>query len=190
MFLHFSDWSTFLETLDKKSIPHGDKIIKIYACPYNPRELLNRPKLFTVEGQDTPFTEKEVFSYPGRESYPGPKLEARLTEVGLKEDAKRHLRALFRFANSPEIQSCQWMMSAKNPDGSWMFAHPFSEIDGIDTVLRDPRHRPGPLHIDIFSEESLARLRQMVSIDQTDLLVPWGKEVIKLIYPPQAERIG
>lgn len=187
MYIHFSDWSMFMGTLNKKGIPHGDKIIKIYACKEDPRTILKRPTLYIDEVSDAPFTEDEVFDYNDRGSYTGPKLEAKLTEMGLDEEGKKYARALFRFANSPKIQSCQLMMSVKNPDGSWMFSNPLDDIDGLDMAARNPKGRNAAQHLDIFSEQSLARLRQMVDIDKRELLVPYGREILQLIYAEKEE---
>lgn len=188
MYLHFSDWSMFMKTLDKKGIPHGDKIIKIYALEKDPKEVLQRPSLYTHKVDDMPFREDETFSYEERGSYTGPELKAKLTEMGLNEDGKRYARALFRFSNLPEIQSCQYMMSAKNPDGCWMFSNPFDDIDGLDRAAWNPARNPA-LHLDIFSEQSLARLRQIVNIDNSELLVPWGREIMKLISPERVQTL-
>ncbi|MDO8570669.1 MAG: hypothetical protein Q7R97_03745 [Candidatus Daviesbacteria bacterium] len=181
MNLHFSNWSAFMPLLDQKGIPHGDTIIKIYGSRRDPREILKRPSLFVFNINDSSFGKDEVFKYQNRESYTGLILENKLEEIGLNEAGKEYARALFRFSNLPEIQSCQFMMSIKNPDGKWMFDNPFVGIDGIRLARINPQKGNPALHLDIFSQESLFRLRQLFDIDREECLVKYSTEISRLI---------
>ncbi|GEM_PF-2245192 len=169
MNLYFSDWSGFLNQLSNKGILHGGRIIKVYATEKDPREVLGRPNLFILQSDGEPFTKDEIFSYPERESYKGTDLEEEMIKIGLTEDPKKHLRALFRFANRKDLEACQYAMSVKE-NGAWRFKHPFEDLDGIDTAIRSPQRRSAAIHLDIFSPRSLQRLRGIVNIDQRDLI--------------------
>lgn len=182
MFIHLSDWSLFLNELDRKGVPHGGRIIKAFAIEENPALKLGRPSIFTVCSKSSPFLEDEFFSYAGRETYSGPKLEKDLRDIGLDEISNRHVRALFRFGNSPEIQSCQTMMAQRSSNGEWIFKHPFNDIDGIEAAIRNPR-RALSIHLDMFCPETLTRLRKVFDIDNKELLVLYGKEILSLISP-------
>lgn len=180
MYLSFSDWSSFIKDLDRKGIPHGDKIIKVYATREDPRRLLKRPDIFVVESNGDPFTEEEFFKYPGRQAYRGQELEESLVERGLTEDAKERFRAIFRFANLPETQFCQYAMPYTQ-DGKWVFDHPLDIIDGLKLAARNHEGRSAGIHLDIFSARSLANLRKLFDIDQEKRLVDVKTELKRLI---------
>ncbi|MFA5933440.1 MAG: hypothetical protein WCV81_04155 [Microgenomates group bacterium] len=185
MYLHFSDWSHLKNSLDEKGIPHGNKIIKIYAGENDPRVILKRQNLFTIESDGKPFRPNEIFHYENRKSYTGSELEEKLNSLGLDEVAKPRLRALFRFSNLPEIQSTQDMMATKNPDGSWKYNDPFEDIDGIELALRVPQRRT-TLHADIFYESTLQRLKDFFAknsfnIEDPESFVSYNKELIGLL---------
>lgn len=180
MFLYFSDWTSSIETLDEKGFSHGDKIIKVYACEQDPRELLNKPNLFVIKGNSEPFAENEIFHYPGRKSYTGPELEEELVNIGINEVAKKYFRAVFRFDTSPEVQSNQCMMGMKNLDGSWTYNHPFESIDGAYPAAKYHGYRDVALHTDIFDPESIARLRKIVDLDDPELVASY-RDVPKVV---------
>lgn len=181
MYLHFSNWSAFMPLLDQKNIPHGDTIIKVYTSRLDPREILGRKKLFVINVDYSLFKETDIFKYKDRENYTGLILENKLDEISLDTDGKERARALFRFSNLSEIQSCQFMMSIKNPDGKWMFDNPFAGMDGVQLARIKPQKGNPALHLDIFSKESLFRLRQLFDIDREEFLVEQGREIPRLI---------
>ncbi len=182
MFLHFSDWSEFIKSLEEKGIPHGGRIIKVYASHEYPGNTLGRLTIPKVEVSGEPFTNNEVFAYPERESYTGTELEEEMTRKGLSEAAKFYVRALFRFANSEELQACQFAMSLKDEGGNWMFDHPFEDLDGITESLSNPR-RNGAIHLDIFGPRSLVNLQKFVDFNDETQLIDKRRELLRLIMP-------
>lgn len=171
MFLFFEDWSEpmFMSALDEKGIPHGDRIIKVMASDKNPRESL-RPEIAVFESDDGPLT-TEAFRYPDRGVFTGSELEERLAKSGINDTSVRIVRALFRFANRKDVQSCQEAMSIKNDRGEWVISNPLEDIDGIEAAaLGDPR-RVTCIHLDIFRLDTIRRLRRLVDIDDKNQLV-------------------
>ncbi|HLL61215.1 MAG TPA: hypothetical protein VK338_05840 [Candidatus Nitrosocosmicus sp.] len=52
MYIYFEDWTEFMFILDKKGIPHGDKIIKVFAIEDNPKQIIGREDLAVIEVND------------------------------------------------------------------------------------------------------------------------------------------
>ena len=131
MYLHFEDWTSplFLSVLDRNGIPHGERIIKIYATERNPHTLIDKPNLTVIESSSEPFREDEFFDYGERGTLSGKQLKNDLDSFGLTEDGKTRVRAFFRFSNTPELGFTQAAMAAKKSDGSWLIDHPFQLID-------------------------------------------------------------
>lgn len=65
VFLYFSDWtnSTLVRSLDRRGFPHADKIIKVHAMRRDPREVLGRGSVTTMEVTGAPFFDKEEFPF-------------------------------------------------------------------------------------------------------------------------------
>ena len=165
MYLHFEDWSDrlYLDLLERKGLPHGGKIIKIFANDEDPRIALAKPDLAIVKSNHAPIGESEVYDYAERGLYSGPELEAVLANHGLNDIGERIVRSLFRFAN--EQGFTQAAMAARKGD-SWLINHPLGDIDGIDMAIRNPARIPH-IHLDIFFPDSLARLKESV-VDYDD----------------------
>ncbi len=160
-YLYFEDWSQFIFQLDSKGIKHGNKIIKVYTSPIDPRTKLNDPNLKVIETEDSQLTD-ETFAYGERGLYKGSEIENHMQ--GLNEAAKNSARALFRFANRENLQFCQAGMSLKKPDGTWLINHPIEDIDSIEPAKLSPEKRSATIHLDIFVQDSLDKLAKLVDI--------------------------
>lgn len=169
MYLHFEDWSPFLSRLKEKKLPHRDKLIKVFATFEDPRKSLRR-ELSVIEEDDSPFREDETFSYSGRPSFSGKKLEDELARRGFDERTKQTVRALFRFANRKEVQATQAAMKAKE-GGVFLFNHPFEDIDGLKSTGRFSNHPEHIIHLDIFFPETLERIRRLVDLDDQETVL-------------------
>lgn len=170
MFIHFEDWSSpiFLNQLTTKNIPHGDKIIKVFASDENPNTIFKKPGLVVLEMDDSPFSSEEAYDYGDRGRYSGTQLEKKLAGYGLNDFGKRTMRALFRFSNQEGF--CQAAMETK-VDDKWLIDHPFGDIDGITNAITNPA-RENSIHLDIFFPSSLERLKSIVNFDKPDATVP------------------
>lgn len=175
MYIHFEDWSNpwFLSQLDKKGIPHGNKIIKACATFQDPRELTGKSSLSVVESDNSPFKEVEVFRYEGRRNYTGTELEEDIARMGFGDVGKATIRAVFRFANKEGAEFCQAAMAAKYENGMWRFNHPFDDLDGLEEAQRDPVRREPLIHLDLFFPASLERLRKIVNYENPANVIGW-----------------
>lgn len=159
IFLWPEDWSQFLWVLEDKGIEHGGEIIKFFGSPRDPRLLFEKPKLFVVESNGSPFKPKALFSYGARGTWTGKQLEDFLRNLSLPENATQVARALFRFANRRNLMLCQTGMQLRTPNGKrWLINHPMNDIDGFQT--KDSTK----LHLDIFVPISLIRLHTFMDI--------------------------
>jgi hypothetical protein len=170
MYLRFEDWTLplFLNALDKKGLPHANRIIKIYSSEQDPRQVLGRSALTVIEKPGEKFSDKDEFAYTDRESYSGSDLEDKLSEYRFGEVGKKVTRSLFRFSNA--LGFCQAAMAARRPDGEWIVKHPFRDIDGLELACRSLR-REYAIHLDIFFPDSIVSLGQIVDIDNPDNLI-------------------
>lgn len=163
MYIRFEDW-TFpytLNVLNQKKIPHGNKIIKVFATEEDPRVLFEKPTLTVLEVDDSPLTD-EQYDFGERGIYSGKDFEQYLTGKKLTEKAKRVARALIRFG-TPFAQKA---MEARTEEG-YLINHP---LDGIDGFQYGTEQFVGSeleriLHLDIFFPESLAKLREIVDYE-------------------------
>lgn len=160
MYLHFEDWSNqlFLNQLKAKGIPHGEKIIKVFASVDDPRIILRKPDLVALEISGKPFPKDEIFDYGERGKYSGKMLEEKLLGINLSDFGKEVIRSLFRFANQEGFtQTAMEIMI----DGNWLIEHPLGDIDGIDIAKRYS-DREKAIHLDIFLPQSLEHLREIL----------------------------
>ncbi len=169
MYLRLEDWSLefFLSRLEEKGLKHGGHIIKVYASEVDPRtkDMYGRETVAVVEIDDSPFREDEIFNYEGRGTYTGVQLNQRLGELGLNEDAKKRMRALFRFANLPETGFTREAMQLRNTEGNWLIDHPFGDIDGVSRAVQLPEKYSATVHLDIFVPTSLEKLARLLGVD-------------------------
>lgn len=162
MYLHFEDWSLFLNQLKAKGIPHGEKIIKVFASKDDLRITLEKPDLIVLEINEKPFLANEVFDYGERGRYTGKELEEKLSTYNLSGFAKETIRSLFRFANQEGFtQAAMGLMK----DGKWTIEHPLGDIDGVN-IAQGNLDRENAIHLDIFLPQSLEHLKEVV--DFTD----------------------
>lgn len=166
MYLFFSDWSRILPTLDKKNIPHGGRIIKAYGATQNPATFLDKPTLTVQEIEDAPFGINERYVFSKRGVFLGPELNLYLDELGVTPKGRRVITALFRFANLEQLELCQGAMTRMRGE-DWVFNHPIEIIHGIKKIVQD-QNRELKVHLDIFSEQSLKRLKRVVDYDNTE----------------------
>jgi hypothetical protein len=169
MHVHFQNWSEryLLESLEKRNLPHGNRIIKVFATAEDPRAALGRSALTVIPGDPQPFSDQETYSYPGRQSYSGPELEGKLADTGLEELGVRTTRALFRFSNQHGF--CQAAMAAKSGE-DWLIDHPFGDIDGLGIAAQHPK-RQRMIHLDIFFPGSLNALSSVVDYEDPQLVL-------------------
>lgn len=168
IYLYFEDATQFLFLLDYKQIAHGDRIIKVFPSPFDPRIRLNDPNLKVIEEDDSPLFDL-TFRYKDRGTYTGVQIEEEMTLF--HGFARRGLRALFRFSNRENLRFCQTGMRIKRK-GEWLIDHPFKEMD-IPEI--DPQLVMFPseqIHLDIFNRWSLKRLAKDVDIS------PGSREMI------------
>lgn len=173
MYLHFEDWTypITLEMLDKRGLPHDDKIIKVFASDKDPRKVLDNPELTVVESRGNRFTKPESFDYVGRGTYPAKSLESALDLYGLNNFGLRIIRSLFRFSYKEGFS--QAAMAAERPsdgDTEWLIQHPFEAIHGINDTQSSPEKIP-KLHLDIFFPASILALSQTVDFENPRALV-------------------
>jgi len=164
-FIHFENWTSDLtiSTLTSIGLPHDGKVIKVFATEFDPRVEYERPSLLTIPVPDEEFTIAEQFDYGDRGIYTGLNLETGLNRFRLADSGKRMVRALFRFANKPEMGFCQRAMQAQLQDGSWLINHPFEDIDGIRMAENNDR-RINSIHLDVFFPESIKALKRIVDL--------------------------
>lgn len=167
MYLYFEDYSHFLGYLDDRNMPHGNAIIKVLASPVNP-QIINSD-VTVLEARDDIFAHGEHYKYGDRGTYTGWDIERQLTDFGISSQGKRIARALFRFANAEETQFTQSAMRLTRDD-DWLINHPLLDIDGINPKKYRP-DRDFSLHLDIFLEGSLERLRKIVDYQQPQVLL-------------------
>jgi len=167
-FIHFEDWSIFTNILNKKNIKHGGRIIKAFASSEDPRITFSNPNLAVVKESDDDF--RENYSYPEQvKEFDGDDLEAELDRRGFDSIAKKQIRTLFRFANNPNTPFCITGMAIKH-NAEWLIKHPFDDIDGLEEVIKNPA-LASRIHLDIFTTESLNKLRDIVDYDDETQLV-------------------
>ena len=155
-----------LAELDKKNLPHSNRVIKVLASAGDPRRELGKGTLATASVVDIPFSATEIFDYEGRQAYSGDELEAKLQAYELSQRGNKTVRALFRFANQHGFT--QDSMTTTKGNG-WLIEHPFGDIDGIDIATRIASREP-LIHLDLFLPATMVALRQVVDYDNPDLV--------------------
>lgn len=179
VFLYFSDWTTpqNLQQLKDKGFPHSGTLIKVFANNENPSTRLGR-QITVVETSGNTFEKDELFKYPGRGFWLGSDLEVYLDHFHLSDEAKQETRALFRFAQSPEMEITQFAMSStKDASGKYHYRHPLAIIDGLNEAMEKGRYNG--LHLDIFTQRSIDRLTKIINMENTEGLVTI-RESVKL----------
>lgn len=169
MYLFFSDWSSFTGTLDRKGIPHGGRIIKAYGLFQDPREVFNKPQLIVINQKDSRFDDNEIFRYSFRGVYTGSNLEDHLDNLRLPEEDRRRTRALFRLANREGLEFCQFAMGIR-VNNQWLIEHPLHDLHGVKESQSNPEFWGRRIHLDIFADESLQRLKTVVDFNNPELL--------------------
>lgn len=164
MYLHFEDWTSpvLLKQLDDKDMPHGGRIIKVFAGETDVRTIAS-PALTVVEFSGLPFADDEVFDYHARGIFDGATLEKDLATKRLCDAGKQTLRSLFRFSNCYGFCQASMFMLAQR-GGGWLIGHPFADIDGVDKVEKG-QYPYTNLHLDIFSPATLSKLKEIVDYD-------------------------
>jgi hypothetical protein len=170
MYIYFEDWSEFLGFI-RKDLPHGEKIIKVYASPEHPKSKYGRDDMAVVEVDDTSLRDDEIFCYEGRGEYSGADLEKILDEKRFSDEAKRRIRALFRFDNQENTRFAQEAMATKTPEGDWIIDHPLEDLDGVMEKRTEIVLDGSALHLDIFFAVSLQRLFEVIGYSQEGQIV-------------------
>lgn len=171
MLLYFSDWTTpqNLEHLKKNGFLNAERLIKVFASRKDPSAELGR-KITIVESESDPFDPNIEFKYPGRGPWLGSDMEVYLSHFHLTDDAKQKARALFRFAQSPEMEIIQLAMSIRNAaTRDYHYHHPLAIIDGLDEAAQ--REGYHGLHLDIFTQRSIEHLAKIIKLENTEGLV-------------------
>lgn len=176
MYLYFEDATKFLFMLDQKGIPHGDRIVKVFASENDPRVRILRKGLVIIESPHYSL-DQEKFSYGQRGVYEGGDIESMIGAFGLNSLGQEIVRSLFRFSNRPDLGFCQAGM-ALTVDGKWLINNPLGDIDGIDQACHSPETRTLSIHLDIFVPESLQRLDKLVGFGNKDHLVTMREGLI------------
>lgn len=168
MFLYFSDWTTDenLRKLEEQDLPHAGRLIKVFATHEDPSETLGR-YITTVEELGYAFDPDKQFKYYNRGPWLGSELETYLDHFHLPEEIKQKARALFRFAESPQMEITNLAMSPRNTFRH--YNHPLEIIDGLEEALQ--RQRYNGLHLDIFSPPSIERLEKFIDLKNPEVLV-------------------
>ena len=162
---------TPLVTWLKSHNEFAGKLVKIYATPLNPREVLNRRDIDIAHVIDSPLAEDGIFSCPGREQYAGPELEHVLASKGLSDHALEVARALFRFANYPMIRFVpRAMMVRDDTTNEWLMKHPLDILQGLDKAVKVPWRQSG-IHLDLMSRGSLERVYLFINHYEPERLV-------------------
>lgn len=171
VFLYFSDWTTQenLKKLEEKGFPQAGKLIKVFASYQDPSAKLGR-QITVIEKSGEPFDLDKKFKYAGRSYWLGLEMEEYLDHFRLTPEAKQKTRALFRFADSPEMEITQLAMSlAKDASGSYRYRHPLAIVDGLTEAME--RGRFDGLHLDIFTQRSIGHLASLINLESTEGLV-------------------
>lgn len=158
IFLYFEDWTQFVSELDRKGYAHGDKIIKVFATPFDPRVRLDKPGLKIIESDDSPLNGL-IFSYEGRGSFTGDDIEKRI--ASFDPYTQRVIRGLVRFDNRSDLQFAREGMSMKH-DGEWLITNPIEDLDGIRENSGTNETTASRIHLDIFEERSLKSLADIL----------------------------
>lgn len=176
MYLYFSDWTTpqNITEMEKKGFSHNDRLIKVFASETDPSKPLSRP-IATVISSGGPFD--TTYKFPGRGPWLAEELEEYIAYHHLSEEASKKTRALFRFANLPDLEIAQLAMLIKNAlTGEWHFKHPLAVVQGL-VETRD-RGRNYGFHLDIFTTRSQERLATYVNLNNTESLASMREALI------------
>jgi len=164
MRLHFEDWSSYTNVLDRKGISHGGRIIKIYTGEDLGR--FRKQNLVTVESSDEPFG-SEVFDFGERGKFTGRDIENAILARTTNKDAARIARSLLRFSLREDTGFVYAGMQVKVGE-RFLINNPLDEIDGWEYVPAGHAHK---LHLDIFVSSSLERLRGIVNFDDSEQIL-------------------
>ena len=176
MYLYFSDWTTpnNIAEMEKRGFPHNERLIKVFASERNPSESVSRA-IATITSSGEPFSQD--FKFPGRGPWLAEELEEYLAYHHLTEEASKKARALFRFANLPDLEIVHLAMLVKNAiTGEWHFKHPLATVQGLEeTRIRDRNYG---FHLDIFTTRSIERLAKYVDLQKPETLVSMQEALI------------
>jgi len=172
--------------LDERGVDHGEKIIKVYTSPFDPRPRLGNPNLKVVLADDSTLLGTK-FEYDGRGKFLGDEIEKRIANLGTFP--ARSVRGLLRFSNREDLRFCQTGMEMKK-GGDWLISHPLEDIDGLSTYPLLTDIKSATVHLDIFNATSLRRLSRILNISKgsSEMLDP--KLGIKLKRDIQKEVLG
>ncbi len=166
MHIRFEDWTEAMYFLERKKVPHGTKIIKIFASDEDPREKYGKATLKVVEVGDEPFREDEVFDAGNRGTFTGKDIEEAIAAKGTNELAVRTARALARFALQPELKFAQTGMEIK-VDGQYLLNSPLEGIDGWKRTTGGQEGGEHLMHIDVISPKALRALGRIVDFEDS-----------------------
>lgn len=175
MFLYASNWSTpqNLKWLTKNGFPDSGKLVKIYASPTDPREILNRD-ITVVQESSQPFV--TAYRHPARGIWVSEDLEFLLSPLTESEAAQA--RALFRFAQRKDVGITELALGVRNSiEKRWHYPDPISIIDGLKESIERQRHNH--LHLDVFTKQSLERVSNIFHLENLENFASI-KEVIQI----------
>lgn len=177
VFLYASDWTTpgNISKMESAGFPHTGRLIKIFATETDPSEIIKRPISTARESAD-PFI--EGYKYQSHGPWLATDLEFFIQHHCRGEEQPiRQTRALFRFANRPDLGIINLAMSIKNKEtGRWHYSHPLKIIDGLEEVR--VRGRYNGLHLDVFTPQSLERLGKIIDLKNPEALVTMREAVL------------
>ena len=153
--------------LDRKGLPHGHFIIKVYSHSSSPTDIFAKSHLRSLKIDHSRLKPHEVFDYTPRAVYTGQDIESSLSLLALTPDILDQARSLFRFANLPQIRSAQTAMELTDTQNRFIIDHP---LEVIDCLIPNPciKKKSSPPHLDIFHPETLNRLFHFLNLTPAD----------------------
>ncbi|HEY5442209.1 MAG TPA: hypothetical protein VIJ68_01585 [Candidatus Saccharimonadales bacterium] len=169
MHVYFEDWTTpgSLEALTERGVPHGYRLIKVFASARNPREVLARQSLMTKIAAGGTFTPDEVYDYGDHGVYTGTEVEQVLAGYDLTNGGNHVARSLFRFSNQWGLYQA---IRLARESTRWQPEGILDDIQGLGKASKDPTHEKD-LHLDVFSPEALQKLQTIIHYVNPRLLL-------------------
>jgi hypothetical protein len=176
--LYFEDWTGFFN--EAYSNPwNKTRFIRVFGALGADQISQSNPKLAVYPISGEPLVSNERFLY-GNKLWVGKVLESQLNDGGLPESALTICRALFRFANLPQIDHVRTSMEARNEVGDKMITNPLDVINRVsqhklqDEALMDPRN----LYLSIFMDNTVNNLLSFLETNtEGDLMSFVGESV-------------
>lgn len=164
--------------LTERGFPHKGKLFKVFAQASDPSETIGR-KISTIESSGEPFLSEIRFD--NTIPWQVEDLELFFADDQIINQEVEKARALFRFANRPDLGIAQLAMYAKNEEGKPRYNHPLAIVHGYEKTMRG---RSGALHLDIFMPQSVERLGKIIDLEKKDVLVD-RRELDLLSFDPE-----